>query len=264
MKGLKSKLLEEQERLAGIIKYQKSQLENVPEGNLRLSNSHGKIQYYQCVDKNKNGKYIRKDNEDLVRSLAQKSYDERILHLAQKRLLQIQKITKEYEDDEIENVYLKEHPERQKFIKPIEPTWETKLKEWEAKKYVGKGFSEGDPVILTEKGERVRSKSERILADYFYRHGIAYKYECPIYLKEIGAVYPDFTILSPKTGKEIYWEHNGRVDDPIYAKNMVKKINAYENNGIFPGERLILTYETEKSILNKGKIEQLVNRYLRN
>lgn len=45
MKGLKNKLLEEQERLEYIIKFQKSQLKNVPEGSLRLSKSHGKYQY---------------------------------------------------------------------------------------------------------------------------------------------------------------------------------------------------------------------------
>ena len=125
-----------------------------------------------------------------------------------------------------------------------------------------KSFEDNIPVILSEKSERVRSKSEKILADYFYRHGIEYKYECPIYLKGLGTVYPDFTFLSFKTGEEIYWEHNGRVDDPKYARRMVRKINAYENNGIYAGEKLILTYETEQTILNTGKIEQLVKRYL--
>mgnify|MGYP003302919147 FL=1 len=100
------------------------------------------------------------------------------------------------------------------------------------------------------------------MADYFYRKGIKYKYECPLLLKDGRVVYPDFTFLSPKTGEEIYWEHNGMVDDPGYARKMVRKINAYENNGIFPGERLILTYETEQTILNTGKIKQLVDRYL--
>lgn len=93
-------------------------------------------------------------------------------------------------------------------------------------------------------------------------NGIEYKYECPIYLKGIGIVYPDFTFLSKKTGEEVYWEHNGKVDDPKYARKMVKKIQAYENNGIFAEEKLILTYETEQTILNTGKIEQLVKRYL--
>ena len=64
-------------------------------------------------------------------------------------------------------------------------------------------------MILTENGERVRSKSEKILADYFYRQNILYKYEKPLYLKGYGTVYPDFTFLSSKTGKEIYWNMRG-------------------------------------------------------
>ena len=44
---------------------------------------------------------------------------------------------------------------------------------------------------------------------------------------------------------------------------MVQKIEAYENNGIFSGERLILTFETQQSVLNTKKIEQLVERYLK-
>lgn len=83
-----------------------------------------------------------------------------------------------------------------------------------------------------------------------------------IYLKGIGTVYPDFTFLSRKIEKEIYWEHCGRTDDPEYARKMVRKINMYENNEIFPGDRLIITYETEQVILNTGKIKQLVERYL--
>lgn len=79
----------------------------------------------------------------------------------------------------------------------------------------------------------------------------------------MGTVYPDFTFLSPETGEEIYWEHNGKMDDPVYTRKAVRKINAYENNGIYLGERLILTYETEQTILNTGKIEQLVKRYLK-
>ena len=104
--------------------------------------------------------------------------------------------------------------------------------------YEPKGFREEDPVIVTDRGERVRSKSEKILADYFYRQGIPYKYECPLYLKGFRQVYPDFTFLSRRTGKEIYWER------------------------IFPGERLILTFETEKTVLNTRMIERMVLRYL--
>lgn len=115
---------------------------------------------------------------------------------------------------------------------------------------------------MAERGERVRSKSEKILADYFYRRGIPYKYEKPLYLKHFGTVYPDFTFLSKRTRKEIYWEHDGRMDDPVYAQSAVRKIQAYEENDIYPGEQLILTFETEKQVLNTREIERLVRRYL--
>lgn len=255
-------LFKEEQRLKKIVEVTKNRLTEVPEGTLRMSKSHNKLQYYRCTKEKRLGFYISKENMELVRQLAQKTYDEKVLKVAEKRLKQIQNLTSDYKEDEIEEIYLNERAERQVLIEPVELTWEQKVKEWKSKEYSGKRFREDTPIILTEKGERVRSKSEKIMADYFYRHGIEYKYECPLYLNGIGTIYPDFTFLSPKTGEEIYWEHNGKVDDPGYAKNMVRKILAYENNEIFQGERLILTYETEQTILNTSKIEQLVKRYL--
>ena len=85
--------------------------------------------------------------------------------------------------------------ERQKLIDPVEPTWEQRVEQWNAIEYQRKEFEEGMAVILTQKGERVRSKSEKILADYFYQNGIPYKYEMPLYLKGFGVIHPDFTFL---------------------------------------------------------------------
>lgn len=264
MKGLLELLYEEQKRLETIVEKVKSRLIEAPTGTLRMSKSHNKLQYYRCCGEKKSGIYINKNNIEMAKKLAQKTYDEKVLKLAEKRLSQIRKITKDYSENEIDEIYLNERAERQELIEPVELTWEQKIEEWKSREYKDKGFRDETPIILTERGERVRSKSEKILADYFYRNGIEYKYECPLYLNGIGTVYPDFTFLSQKTGEEIYWEHNGKVDDPAYARNMVKKIQAYENNGIWQGEKLILTYETEQTILNTGKIEQLVKRYLLN
>ena len=41
-----------------------------------------------------------------------------------------------------------------------------------------------------------------------------------------------------------------------------EKIQAYEENGIYPGERLILTFETEKTVLDIRMVKRLVERYL--
>ena len=168
MAGLREMLLQEQDRLEKILQKTSEQLKDAPPGKLRLSSSNKCVQYYYCVPGGrKNGQYLPREKEKLAYRLAQKSYDEKIIKLAEKRLSQIRRITKDYDEEEIEKIFQAEHPERQKLIKPAEPVWEQQLSKWAAEDYKRKEFQEDMPVILTEKGERVRSKSEKILADFF-------------------------------------------------------------------------------------------------
>ena len=81
-------------------------------------------------------------------------------------------------------------------------------------------------------------------------------------MKGYGTVYPDFTFLSSKTRQEMYWEHEGMMDNQEYARSAVRKIESYQKNGIYPGERLILTFETQQSMLNQNIVENLVEKYL--
>lgn len=262
MEGLKNMLLEEQKHLNTIIHKIQRSMHEAPDGKLKVSVDKDHIRYYYCTETKKTATYIRKDNWELARGLAQKEYDEKVLKLARKRVSQINRILTDYEDQEIENCYYKEHYARHNLIQPVEVLWEERLKNWLEESYEGKPFYENTKEIYTQRGERVRSKSEKILADYFYYHGIVYKYECPLVLKGVGKVYPDFTFLSKRTGQEIYWEHDGMMDQSEYARAAIKKIAAYEKNGIFPGERLILTFETEQTVLSSELIEELVERYL--
>lgn len=262
MMGLRNMLIEEKIHLEKLIKICKAQLEDVPEGRLRVSMDKGRIRYFKCTNENKIGTYINKENRDIARKLAQKEYNQKILTKALRRLKQITNILKDYEDKEFENCLYSEHIARQILIEPVEQTWENKVEEWKRIEYTGNEFREDAVEIYTQNGERVRSKSEKILADYFYYHNIPYKYECPLKLKGYGVVYPDFTFLSKKTGKEIYWEHDGMMDDTIYVQNAIKKIEAYEKNDIFPGERLILTFETSQSVLRNDIIETMVEKYI--
>jgi hypothetical protein len=92
--------------------------------------------------------------------------------------------------------------------------------------------------------------------------GIEYKYECPISLSGYGTVYPDFTILSMKLNRVIYWEHEGRMDDPKYVEKAVRKIDSYTKNGIIPGKQLILTYETSTYALSDNTIKELIRQFI--
>ena len=70
---------------------------------------------------------------------------------------------------------------------------------------------------------------------------IPYRYEEVIQLVEV-TISPDFTIKHPVTGQIYYWEHFGKMDDPIYAKNVCDKIQLYISHGIIPSVQLITTY----------------------
>ena len=80
---------------------------------------------------------------------------------------------------------------------------------------------------LTNNGEWVRSKSEKILADEFHRRGIYYEYEAQ--LDERIYALPDF-ILTDYGGVII--EHLGLLDKPDYRANWEKKKQRYDKNGL--------------------------------
>jgi len=83
-----------------------------------------------------------------------------------------------------------------------------------------------------------------------------------LYLKGYGYVVPDFKILNVRTKKEYYLEHFGMMDDYEYAKNAIKKIECFQKNEIYPGEKLLITLEASDSPLNMIILEKMVNKYL--
>ena len=53
------------------------------------------------------------------------------------------------------------------------------------------------------------------------------------------------------------------MDDAEYADRALRKLAGYEKNGIFPGENLILTYETRKTPLDQRIIKIMIEHYLK-
>ena len=239
-------------------------LKDAPEGKIRISKSQGCVQYYHLTQTapSKQGIYIPKAEKELAEALIQKAYDEKVIRYTDEVTPLIKKLLKVYDDEKLENIFLTLHTERQKSVKPVELTYEQELAAWIRQEYSGKGFKEDAPVIMTNGGVRVRSKSEKIMGDYFESIGVAYKYECPLQLKPLGIVYPDFTFFSPKKKAIIYWEHAGMMDNPEYAQKAVQKIELYEMNGIYPGENLILTFETGSTPINSKVVKKMTERYL--
>ena len=88
-------------------------------------------------------------------------------------------------------------------------------------------------IHITDKGERVISKSEVIVANSLARHGLQYKYEKPLKLEGRDLpIKPDFTI--EYNGKIYYWEHLGMLAQESYRDKWVLKLDLYRKNGIEP------------------------------
>ncbi len=250
-----------------IIDQLQERMKKYPKGSLRVAQNKDGNAYYHCYDAIEDGKckrnavYIRKQDMSLAKALAQKSYDKKVLRWAAQCHEHLNALLEIYQDHALDKFYEEMSEARKQLVTPIEESRQGMLARWNQMQYEGKGFAEDAPQIFTEKGERVRSKSEKILADKFLMKGIPYKYECPLKLNGYGTIYPDFTLLNVHSGALYYWEHFGMMDNAEYVEKAMKKIETYAQNGVFAGKQLLLTFETKKNGLNIHTVEALLQEY---
>lgn len=233
-----------------------------PKGHLKTNMQNGGY-YYRIVDeKTGKRKYVRKDNINEARMIAQRDYECDYLKMAKREISEIKKMISRNYFEKTKDCYSKLYEGRKKLVQPFEMSDEDYIKQWVAIPYTPKAFMDNDITeYYTEKNERVRSKSEVIIANMLKALNIPYKYECPLKLGNIVA-YPDFTILDVKGRREIYFEHFGMMGDIDYVNTMVLKITTYEQNKFLLGDRLICTFESAKRPLNiailKNKLNTLI------
>ena len=137
--------IQKKKRLQSIIAKAREKNIAAPEGRLRISVDHGVARYYQCID-DRCGEYISRENIQLPRQLAQIAYNDTVLKTAEERAKHIARCLKDYNDDEIEQLFTSLHPERQKLVIPVEPTFSQLQERWYSEPYVGKAFKERTPV----------------------------------------------------------------------------------------------------------------------
>lgn len=258
-------------------------LSGAPEGCLKWQNKNGRTYYYHQYQSdtargqdekeqpqeavNYFRRYIKKSDLKLAQILAQKNYYSSVKPLVQKQLKELKQFVNKYPKDNLEEMYETLSEERKRLVKPLQPSVKQIIKNWEAEVY-GKNTKYSENLKFeTDQGELVRSKSEIIIANLLYQNQnhILYKYERPLELNVEGrskTIYPDFTILSKRIGKIIYWEHAGRMDDSYYVNDFVKKLNTYVMNGLLPGKDVILTYETQNNPLEIGVVKRMIKELI--
>ncbi len=276
MIDVNKEIVERRKELENLLKQIQLELDRLPEGRLRISHESkarmprrenvenvNRIQYYQCGPKMpKNGKYLQKSQMDLVCQLAQKGYLLQLQKAVQDQIDYLSLPVPDLSDRPLQSVYSDMLETRKALVNPLKEDNESFIARWQAvKPPVNTMFSES-AVFVTERGESVRSKSEKILADKFYMMGIPYHYEMPIRLIDNREYYPDFTLLNKRTLEIFFWEHRGLMDDPNYVNSNLRKHNLYIRSGIIPGKNLITTYETRDQPLDMAVVEALINTFL--
>lgn len=265
MKTMENMVKEERKQLENMLEEAKMRLQTAPEGYLRISGkSRGVEYYYKNVDRknrsNDNGRYIKKREIEFAQRIAQRDYDAVLVKHTEKRIKAIETFLKNCDETNIKTIYEKMNPYRRELITPPIISDEEYIKQWQSVRYEGKSFVDNAQEIITERGERVRSKSEKIIADKLYTLGIPYRYEYPITLEGNIKIYPDFTILKMPQREEVYLEHFGLMDNSEYMDSVIYKLNTYERNGIYLGVNLFMTHETSKVPLNTRALDGMIKQ----
>ena len=238
-----------------------TKLKGYPEGRIKIS-KRGKNTYYYQISNRTNLKLLKNTDRKIIDKLIQKRYLEKVLDAFKTELDALNKMQKLYPETIAEEIYDGLSDERKAHIKPIIPTDEQFVSRWLSEPYTKKPISDDVPVYVTKKGERVRSKSEMIIANMLYDCGIPYKYECPVLVG--GEIFhPDFTILRLSDRKIIYYEHCGRMGDPGYVEDMIERSRKYALEGIFQGEKLFYTFESAKQPLDVRVVTAMIENNFR-
>lgn len=198
------------QELNKLIKVCESKKSKFPQGFLRVDRNGNAIKYYiVTAPGDTHGKYIRKDNRELAKKLAEKDYCEQVLKEAYREREAINCFIKQMSGVSPEDVYANLNNYRKPLVSPVVLSDEEFAARWENEEYEGNPFHPEEKVYETKKGELVRSKSEAFIADMYYEMGIPYKYEYPVELSDGRKKYPDFTFLRERDRKVFYHEHMG-------------------------------------------------------
>lgn len=262
-KGIDNRLFYEEvgeriDYLRNVLDKKTKTLTKSPKGKIVINHHHSGFQYYvREHPTDKRGRYLKTSEKELTKRLIQKRYDELIVKQIQKELdilEQLNTTTNPYEE-----IYNKIHVGCD-MVTPLMLTDEECVKKWYECQYDRMGFAENAPEYYSKKGERMRSKSETVIADHLDKYGVPYLYECPIEI-DGKMYYPDFKILNVHTREVIYWEHFGIMDDSDYMNKAIKKINTYAQNGLVLGENLIVTFESVRTPLDYKVVDAQIKTY---
>lgn len=255
--NLKETLEQRNLQLSKIVQIATEKLKTLPVGTLSVTSDN---RYYESDNTTGQYVYLGKNKTQRIKQLEEAAYYSKVLKEAEKQQVVVQKAIKSLaKTNDPENVFMLLAKNRTHLIQPMKAD-NDKSTEWFQQKVPSAPTP--DSVFTTLAGEKVRSKSELIIADRLFTAQVPYRYEANVVFGDFMRVNPDFTILNKRTGKVYYWEHFGMMDDVTYCQNSQIKLENFAKNGCMQGKNLIVTYEGSKRPLSTEYIDQIIKELL--
>ncbi len=236
------KMIAQSQRLEAEIKATKEVLATFPEGEL-FSFKNGKFyKWFYKIGKNKN--LVKKEERIFAEKMAVKKFHMYKLSGMENEKKAVDAYLKAY-DTTIKSTdsLLDDTSNYKELLAPYFTSFSKEMLDWMNAPYKRNPKNPEKLTHKTVKGLMVRSKSEAMIAKLLYINKIPFRYECELVLGD-KVLYPDFTIIHPKTGKIFYWEHFGLMDNVQYRAHHCTKNEDYVMNGMIPSIDVIFTYET--------------------
>ena len=260
MRKLDDELFERKEFLKKIDKKIKRFLKNAPSGKLRTSTCKGTLQYRLIPDTKAKLEYISKNNLNPARIIAQRDYYTKALKYITGEIDAIEKLLIVRSRYKLEELYEQTSKPRRALITPLTLADEEYARRWQDTDYYHKPNTPSD-IYISLKGEKMRSKSEVIIANILYLLGIPYHYEYPLELKNGRTIYVDFLILDVRNRKEIWYEHFGMMGFMDYADFNTDRFSDIVAAGLIPVDNFIVTFETYNKPLDTRTIFRIFEPY---
>lgn len=261
-------MLMDQKELAQKIDSLSREIKHFPSGNIFYSYNGKSLQWYQYVEHSK--KLIPSKELELKKELIMKKYlcakleEVKLQEKATEAYLSVlERETAGVRQRYFNTEKILSSKEYSLYLTDAFKILEKDLQAWKEAPYEKSNQYPENLIHKSMSGNLLRSKSESMIDMLLYTNQIPYHYEEILHLPQLTIV-PDFTIIHPKTRKIMYWEHFGMIDNPEYFQKYMKKLEVYTQNEIYPGNQLIMTFETKEKPLTLEEIDKVIQKNLTN
>jgi len=265
--NLVNQLIEAKTELEEVIKTLSNRNQTGPEGKICIKTVSNKPYFVKRIK----GKveYIPVTDTETIKELSQKLYNTEVINSAGRDIQQIDKCIELLNSNN--KSVIDSIPEAlHSYIDTDSQIDEKYAEKWASEKITNTNPKETKSEVELPNGIKVKSKSEWIIAKTLDDYKIPYYYEKPF--DNYGStyfgsprydLYPDFTCLNKRTGQTWYWEHLGKMDDPVYVSKNLNRIMNYASYNIYPGSGLIVTFEAPNVPFRYSYVSGLIEKFLK-